>query len=482
MTKVAIYTRISADRTGEKAGVTRQRQDCEQLAHDRGWTITATHSDNDISAAGKRRRPGFEALLDDINTGRVTVIIAWALDRLQRNRRDELRLYEACKERGVLISLVNGSDLDMTTAAGRFIADTLGSVARMEIEMKSDRQKRAELQRALAGKPPSRRAFGFTKDGTPHPAEANAVRDGYHALLAGDTLAAIAREWTRRGLTTTNPRYGARHQGKPSTPNASSVRKILLNPRNIGKRTHLGEIVADGDWKPIIDTPTFLAAKALLTDPSRRTGGKPQRLLTGIATCGICGETVHAGGSNQRFTSQAGYRCFTGRHFSRRADPIEDWVTTIILERLARADAVDLLTDVSHPDMDALAVEAAGLRHRLDEAATAFAEGAIDASQLRTATQRMRTRLAAIDAELADTARVDLLGELVHAADVRTVWDRLSVPRRRAVIGELVTVRIFPVGRGVRTFRPESVQIDWRREATHSSSVARACTSSDEAS
>ena len=36
----------------------------------------------------KKRRPGFGSLMADIESGRVTAVIAWSLDRLTRNARD----------------------------------------------------------------------------------------------------------------------------------------------------------------------------------------------------------------------------------------------------------------------------------------------------------------------------------------------------------------------------------------------------------
>src|SRR5690606_17811877 len=149
-----------------------------------------------------KRRPGFEALLDDVGTGRAGVVIAWSLDRLQRNRADEARLYDACRERGAILALVNGPTLDFSTAAGRFVADALGGVARMEVELKAERQRRANLQAAQRGARVSgRRPFGYDDDGvTVRADEAEAVRDGYRALLAGVPLAGIARDWNARGL------------------------------------------------------------------------------------------------------------------------------------------------------------------------------------------------------------------------------------------------------------------------------------------
>jgi hypothetical protein len=68
-------------------------------------------------------------------------------------------------------------------------------------------------------------------------------------------------------------------------------------------------------------------------------------------------------------------------------------------------------------------------------------------------------RLAAIDKELADAGRVDILGPLVGAADVLAAWDALSTSRKRAVLDILMTVVIHPPGRGTRNFDPATVEL-----------------------
>jgi len=449
-----IYVRISEDRTGQAAGVTRQREDCERRARDRGWTVAAVHTDNDLSATSGRRRPGFEAMLAAVEAGDAEVVVAWSLDRLQRNRRDELRLYEACRERGTILSLVNGTDLDFSTAAGRFVADSLGSVARLEVEMKSDRQRRAAEQAAAAGKRlGGRRPFGYEQDGvTIREAEAQAVRDGYGALLAGVPLAAIARDWNARGLLT--------GQGNPWKHD--TIRTCLRNPRYAGKRAHRGQIVADAVWPALVPEETWQAARALLDDPSRRSTPRSGKyLLTGIARCGICDAPVHAGGNARR--GHRAYRCSGSLgHFARLAEPVEDYVSAVAVGILSRPDAAELLVDHDRPDLEALRAEATTLRSRLDTAAAEFADGALTASQLRTITTRLRSRLTEVEAVMADAGRVDTLGPLVSAEDVQATWDALDMARRRAVIDVLMTVRLHPPGRGTRTFRPETVEIEWK--------------------
>jgi resolvase-like protein len=72
MTRAAIYTRISRDLTGERAGVARQEEDCRAKASALGWEVMEVFVDNDISAYSGRARPGYQALLKAARTGKWT--------------------------------------------------------------------------------------------------------------------------------------------------------------------------------------------------------------------------------------------------------------------------------------------------------------------------------------------------------------------------------------------------------------------------
>jgi DNA invertase Pin-like site-specific DNA recombinase len=242
--RASIYLRISQDRTGESLGVERQREDCTKLVADRGWTLArAPFVENDTSAAGRKPRPEFRALLAAVEAGEVDVIVAWALDRLTRTARDRLALVETCRDHGVRIALVRGSDMDPTTPSGRLAIGILGEVAQHEIDAKSDRQARAAEQAAAQGRwIGGRRPFGYAADGvTKIESEAAAVREGYMALLSGVSLRGIAKEWNRAGFTTGQAPWRHTHLGSSSPWRPDSVRRVLLNPRYAGIRALRGE-------------------------------------------------------------------------------------------------------------------------------------------------------------------------------------------------------------------------------------------------
>jgi DNA invertase Pin-like site-specific DNA recombinase len=417
-----------------------------------------------MSATSGRKRPGFEAMLADLRDGKARVVIAWSLDRLQRNRKDELGLYEVCKERSATIALINGTDLNFGTAAGRFVADSLGSVARLEVEMKSDRQKRQQEQAAADGRRVGgRRPFGYEPNGTAiRPVEADAIRQAYADVLAGIPLAEVARRWNAGGLRSGQTRWGKGHKGEPSTWQRDTVRMVLLNPRNAGLRAHKGEIVGAAQWPSLVPEETWRAARDVLTDPSRYAGGGSHRraLLSSLAVCGVCGGVVHAGAGQP---GVHGYRCHAN-HFARKGEPVDEFVSAVVVERLSRPDAAVLTQDKDHPDIGVLRAEAMALRARMDSLAIDYADGALTASQLRTATARLTTSLAEVEELMTDAGRADVLGPLVNARDVRKAWEALPNARKRAVIDTLMKITIYPPGRGVRDFDPATIEITWRTE------------------
>lgn len=444
-TRAALYFRQSLD---VQEGIERQRERCRSLADARGWQVVAEYSDNDTSAS-KPRGPqtGWGRMLDGIGRD-FDVIVAVDLDRLLRSTTDLVEL----TTRGGRVVTVDG-EIDLTTADGEFRATMLAGIARFEVRRKSERQRRANEARARAGRwVGGRRPFGFEADGVNvREDEAAAVRRGFDAFVAGVPLGAIAREWNAAGFTT----------GQGGEWKHFNVRQVLANPRYVGQVRYRGEVVGTAQWPALIEESTWLAVQAILGNPARQTGARQGRnLLTGIARCAVCGSHLHAGGNARK--GVRAYRCSGALgHVARMAQPVEDYVVGNVIARLSKPDARSLMhrDDV---DTTALQTEADGLRARLDALAVQFADGQLTSSQLRAGTERLRSKLSEVEAKLADSARVDVFGDLVGVEDVRAVWEGLDLARKRLVIDALMVVHVHAPGRGTRTFRPESVTIEWR--------------------
>jgi site-specific DNA recombinase len=493
--RAAVYLRISQDPNNDGLAIDRQKADCLKILRARKWTmVDEPYVDQSISAFDRKiRRPAYNRMVKDFEAGRFDAIVCWDLDRLTRQPAQLEWWIEAAEVKGLVIVTANG-EADLSTDNGRLFARIKAAVARGEQERKSVRLKRGAEQRRDQGRRVggSRRQFGYERDtyaklggqtvwvssGAINPEEADAVRWGYDALLSGESsLGAIARNWTARGLVSTQTRTArSGHEGEPSLFSGVKVRQVLLNARYAGIVTHLGQEIrtytADNGevhelkpvWEPIVSEETFKAAEALLKDPTRFTGkGFGKYLLSGIALCGVEGCTGHAHAGGASRPDIRGYRCSaTGGHFSRKALPAEQFVEAVVIARLSRPDARDLLVKQG-PDSKALRHEVLVIDRRIEGLAGLVADGTFTPAQARAATDKLKTQRADLAARIADSGKVDVLGPLV-GKDVEAVWQEMDMDRRRAVVDALMTVKLHPVGHGTRTFRPETVTIDWKTD------------------
>lgn len=463
--RCGLYLRMSL--INKDDGIERQRDEGSTMADRRGWQIVDTYAEK-VSAKGKANRVQFRRMIADVRAGKLDVIVAWDLTRLTRNARDRLALVEACRDLGVIVALVKGSDMDPTTASGRLVIGILGEVAQMEIDLKSERQLSADHQRAQRGFGPSvtrYRAFGYTPELVVIDAEAEAIRDAAAAILAGASTSGIARQWDAAGF---RPTGGADHWS------VSTVRAALTHPRVSALVTRGGEIVLgpNGDpvpavWAPILDDDTRRAVAATLAEDrvltvatrgggtttmrprTNRGGGRPESsLLGGIALC-PCGSKVTTG--QDTATGRGTYRCrdriadYQGKHLGSRSRKVADaFVRTVMITRLG-GDDLEALLRRQAPDVAPLRAERQTLTARLAEVADMLADGELNREQARRANERVNGRLTEVDEVLADAARESVLALLVGAEDVAGAWDGMPVDRRRTVIRELASVTLGPV-------------------------------------
>jgi site-specific DNA recombinase len=467
--RALIYVRQSL--AADELAVDRQRLACEQVCKDRSWTVVDVVAENDTSAT-RGPRPKYAEVLRRMERREFDILMVWHVDRLVRRLDDLEHLITVSERAGVKVATASG-DLDLSTDAGRLVGRILASVARAEVERKGTRQRAADLQRARSGlpHPGGSRAFGYERDGmTIRPAEADVIRKGYEMLVGGGSFRGVAKMWTDSGQLSGKKRW-SKHGMRPVTGwSPDTVADMLRNPRYAGIRVYKhpdGRVEEfPAAWPPIVPEETYRAALSILNDPDRKKGPRiGQTLLTGLALCGVCNVPVHSGGGHTVRGGQAsrGYRCAaTSGHVGRRAEPVEDLVEKAVIARLSAPDAQELLIDRERPDVPALLAERQSIRERKLQLARDFAAD-FDPAQMRAANEVLAKKLTRVEEAIADAGRLSALRPLVEAEDKLTYWrESMDLDSKRAAVEELMTVRLLPVGRGRRTFNPESVEVTWK--------------------
>ena len=266
------------------------------------------------------RRPGWERLLERVESGESDGVVVWHTDRLFRQPRDLERLIEL-GERGVKVHSAHGAR-DLADPDDRFILRIEVAHAARSSDDTSRRIKRRFAtfrdQGRVTGGP---RRFGFPgKDVTWTPGEGQtkedqpmvsaelvererrALQDAAKAVLAGVTMAQVARDWNEAGLR--NP------GGREWT--SVSVRDSLARPLLAGRITHEGVVVARYDGEPVLDDETFDRLQALFLGRRRGRVVGEKYIGTGIIRCGVCKRPLSARKQEKTYadgTRRATYFC-----------------------------------------------------------------------------------------------------------------------------------------------------------------------------
>lgn len=444
--KAAIYCRISRDKEGGGLGVDRQEADCRAVAERLGWDVVAVFVDNDISAYSGKRRPQYEAMLQAVREGQVHGIIAWHTDRLHR-RAAELESFVALAETHSLqVQAATAGTVDLSSASGRMIARMLGAAAQHEIDHARERMKRAEAQALADGqRRGGRRPFGFdwdaaTKSLTIREDEAQVIREATQAIIAGRSLAAVARDLNDRGVRTSTG----------NTWTYQRLRDVLIRPTNAALsatgRADRGQvqIVGEGSWPAIIDADTWQTIYKLLVDPARlsQNGNASRWIGSGLYACGIQGcsgvlrPAPYGGTPKTNRPRSYLYRCTEKNHLTISADKTDDYVRRFVAEYIRVPEVAAAL----RPDGDALGAD----RRRRDVLLTSRAQtetdydaDLIDARRYKSKVEKITDELAQIEERLTNGVQQSAAEAVLNASDPAAAFMSAQVDIQKGIIRAL---------------------------------------------
>ena len=182
MTKhIAIYMRVSS----------RQQDTRSQIPDLKRWVEAFATGPitwyTDKMTGRTMDRPGWQSLQRNMDEGKVTKIVVWRLDRLGRTASGLTALFEDLQRRGIGFESLKDK-IDLSTPAGRLMANVLASVAAYENEVRGER-----IRAGQAAAKAHAKSWGGSEKGRKLKVTDEQVKVIHRMKAEGEKIAAIAR-------------------------------------------------------------------------------------------------------------------------------------------------------------------------------------------------------------------------------------------------------------------------------------------------
>lgn len=273
MKKTAIYMRVSTDRQAQEG-------DSIPAQRDALMTYIKTHPDmvfvgeylDDGISGTKYDRDELQRMLQDVEAGKINMILVTKMDRLHRSLRNFLNMQDVLDNNNCNWLAIWEPMYDTSTPQGRMIVNTMMNLAQFEAEQTSQRIRqvfryKAESKEILSGKLP----IGYSKT------QDKGVVLNDKAVIIKD----IFDYYNINGNLHRTTLYLADKYGIVRSQQA--VKAILTNPKYTGKWYGL-----DDFSEPIVSTDLFDEVGRKLK-MNVKNGTRHVYIFAGLLKCGECG-------------------------------------------------------------------------------------------------------------------------------------------------------------------------------------------------
>lgn len=247
-----------------------------------GWSLVETHYDDGGFSGGNMERPGLKALLEDVESGLVDVIVVYKVDRLTRSLADFAKIVERLDAKDASFVSVTQA-FNTTTSMGRLTLNVLLSFAQFEREVTGERIRdkiAASKKKGLwMGGPVPLGYEVIDRKLVPVPEEAERVRRIMLRYIASRSANELIARLEAEGIhTKVQRRTSGPHSG--GIPfRRGSLFHLLKNPIYRGKIVHKGDVY-EGEHEAIVDENLWNAVQQRLQEkapPRRRSENDPQQ-------------------------------------------------------------------------------------------------------------------------------------------------------------------------------------------------------------
>ncbi|WP_265460295.1 recombinase family protein [Enterococcus sp. HY326] len=307
MKKAALYIRVSTPQQ-EKEGysIEAQTEKLNAYAKAKDYSVYKVYTDSAQSGA-KLERPALQQMIEDIEDGKIDLVVVYKLDRLSRSQKNTMYLIEDVFLKNNVDFVSMQESFDTTTSFGRAMIGILSVFAQLERDNITERMGMGKLERVKKGlyMGGGNVPFGYsyneqTNELIINEEQAEAVRRMFALYNLGESVYNIVGM-----LKEEFPQF------KDSFSN-TSVRKRLSSAYYVGKQKYAGKIY-NAQHKGIISTAEFEKAQSNKAQRPHGNTFKRSYLLSGLLYCAHCGNRYSAMKSTSKYKGQSYtnyyYRC-----------------------------------------------------------------------------------------------------------------------------------------------------------------------------
>ena len=408
-----VSTRGQAERGGgadEGFSIPAQREANLRKAHSLGAMIAKEFVDRGASARSSDR-PELQKMLEYVkeNQDRVDYVIVHKVDRLARNRGDDVDISRVLQEANV--QLVSASESIDSSPAGMLLHGIMSSIAEFYSTNLAHEVTKGMNEKVKNGGTVSKAPIGYInirKVDDKGREERTVMIDEERAGFIRRAFTEYATgKWTIRNLAERLASDGFATRATPKIPSSpigrGALNKILINPYYKGMVVYNG-VQYKGSHTPLVDEQTWQAVQTVLD--SHYNGERTRRhphFLRSTVYCGSCGSRMIVHYAKSRSGVRYPYYICAGRHSKRhKQDCVQKAILIEELERRVEQlyESITLPGDI-RADLEAWAARMIG------ESQSEFE--AEQANIRRNKEKLERKRLKLLEAHYNDAIPLDLL-------------------------------------------------------------------------
>lgn len=280
MKKAVIYARYSAGSGQTDQSIDGQVRECKNYIKNHGMRLVCTYSDRHITGRTDRR-PEFQRMIGDAESGAFDVVVVYTTDRFSRSRYDSIMYKKQLKDLGVEIcyaaeNIPDGPEGVLMEALmegwAQYYSEELSRKISRGMHDSAMKCRATGSVCPLGWRVNADKLYEIDPETSPYVVHAfEMYRDGFR-------FSDISKYFAEHGILT----------GRGNPYNGQAIRRLLTSRRYIGEY-HWHDVTIEDGMPAIVSEELFYMVQKKMRKDHPPKGKSAEYYLSGKLYCGLCG-------------------------------------------------------------------------------------------------------------------------------------------------------------------------------------------------